>query len=62
MGKVEEQIKTKLKQDIFNDTLAIFEFINARFVLDEAQKDEVIQKLHKLNSDLGEFLDDKKLA
>ncbi len=62
MGKIEEKIKNEIFQEIFSDTLRIFEFINARFELDERQQDAVIKKLHRCNSELTELLKQSKLS
>lgn len=61
MGMFEEQIKQELMQTLFSDTLKIYETINAKFDLDDKQKNEVISKLSQLNLELGEVLKNTKL-
>jgi len=49
-------------QTIFNDSAAIFEFIENRFNLSDEQKKEVINKINVCNNDLNKILKEAKLS
>jgi hypothetical protein len=62
MGVVENSIKANLLRNVYDDFVKVYEFIDARFDLSEAQKDEVIKKINFFNDDLSAFLKDVKLS
>ncbi len=62
MGKVEEKIKQELFQTIFNDSYKIYEFIENRFILEEEDKSNIIEKINKLNNELIAILNGVKLS
>lgn len=62
MGMFEAKIKEELMQSIFNDTANIYDFIENRFALDEATRQELIQRLNAFNNDLSKLLKESKLA
>jgi len=62
MGIIEDKIKLDLMQTIFNDSASIFEFIENRFHLSDAQKKEVIDKINACNNDLNKILKEAKLS
>jgi len=61
MGKVEDKIKAEIMQQVFLDTLKIYEFLENRFDLDEETKDKLISKLHEINSSLEDILSSRNL-
>lgn len=62
MGIVEDKIKDDLLQSVYADCIGVYEFIDARFSLDEEQRDVVIKKINDLNSDLVTILKEVKLS
>ena len=62
MGKVEEKIKQELFQTIFNDSYKIYEFIDNRFILEEEDKSNIIEKINILNNELIAILNGVKLS
>ena len=62
MGKVEEKIKQELFQTIFNDSYKIYEFIDNRFILEEEDKSNIIEKINRLNNELIAILNGVKLS
>jgi hypothetical protein len=62
MGMIEDKIKLDLMQTIFNDSSAIFEFIENRFKLTDEQKNEIITKINTCNNDLHKILKEAKLS
>lgn len=62
MGKFEAKIKEDLMQSIFNDTTKIYEMIETRFLLDDANRDALISLCNQFNNDLSLMLKETKLA
>lgn len=62
MGVVENSIKANLLRNVYDDFVKVYEFIDARFDLSEAQKDEVIKKINFFNDELRTILKDVKLS
>ncbi len=62
MGKFEAKIKEDVMQSIFNDTTKIYEMIETRFVLDDANRDALIALCNQFNNDLSLMLKETKLA
>lgn len=62
MGVVEKSIKANLLRNVYDDFVKVYEFIDARFDLSEAQKDEVIKKINFFNDELRMILKDVKLS
>ena len=62
MGKIEEKIKDDLLQNVYADTVSIYEFIESRFALNEEQREELIRKINTLNNDLAIMLKEVKLS
>jgi len=62
MGIIEDKIKADLMQSVYADSIAIYEFIESRFSLDEVKRDEVIKKINTLNDELLITLKDVKLS
>ncbi|KIM06283.1 MAG: hypothetical protein KU38_13115 [Sulfurovum sp. FS08-3] len=62
MGTIEDKIKLDLMQTIFNDSSAIFEFIENRFKLNDEQKKDIVTKINTCNNDLYQILKDVKLV
>jgi len=62
MGIIEDKIKADLLQSVYADSIAIYEFIESRFILDDKTRDEVIKKINTLNDDLATVLKETKLS
>lgn len=62
MGNIENKIREEVIKEIFNDTAKMFDYIENRFILDEKEKDVVIEKLNSFNNDLFNLLKEVKLA
>ncbi|WP_455756287.1 hypothetical protein [Sulfurimonas sp.] len=62
MGMIEDKIKADLMQSVYADSISIYEFIDSRFSLTEAKRDEVIKKINTLNDDLITILKGVKLS
>ena len=62
MGKIEDKIKEDLMQSIYADSVSIYEFIESRFSLNEAKREDVIKKINILNDELLVILKDVKLS
>ncbi|WP_304546443.1 hypothetical protein [Sulfurimonas microaerophilic] len=62
MGKVEDKIKVDLLQNIYADTVAIYEFIESRFALAEEERQKIIERINSMNDGLVLILKDVKLS
>ncbi|QOP40760.1 hypothetical protein [Sulfurimonas marina] len=62
MGKVEDKIKVDLLQNIYSDSVAIYEFIESRFKLAEEERQKIIERINSMNDGLVLILKDVKLS
>ncbi|MDH4945302.1 hypothetical protein [Sulfurimonas sp. C5] len=62
MGKIEDQIKVDLLQNIYADSVAIYEFIESRFALGEEERQKIIERINAMNDGLVLVLKNVKLS
>lgn len=62
MGAIEEKIKQDLLSQIFSDTFKIYDFIDARFNLNEEERSQVIAQINAFNDELTKTLKETKLS
>jgi hypothetical protein len=62
MGLFEDKIKQEIMQNIFADSLKMYETIDSKFTLNPEQKQKVLEKISTLNNDLNTLIKDIKLS
>ncbi|WP_419763668.1 MAG: hypothetical protein ACNI28_07595 [Arcobacter sp.] len=62
MGLFEDAIKQEIMQNIFADSLKMYETIDNKFKLNAQQKQKILEKISSLNSDLNTLIKDIKLS
>lgn len=62
MGLFEDKIKQEIMQNIFADSLKMYETIDSKFTLNPEQKQKILEKISTLNSDLNTLIKDIKLS
>ncbi|PLY10093.1 MAG: hypothetical protein C0626_06435 [Arcobacter sp.] len=62
MGLFEDAIKQEIMQNIFADSLKMYETIDNKFKLNAQQKQQILEKISSLNSDLNTLIKDIKLS
>ncbi len=62
MGLFEDTIKQEIMQNIFADSLKMYETIDNKFKLNAEQKQKILEKISNLNNDLNILIKDIKLS
>ncbi len=62
MGLFEDKIKQEIMQNIFADSLKMYETIDNKFTLNAQQKQKILEKISNLNNDLNILIKDIKLS
>jgi hypothetical protein len=62
MGLFEDKIKQEIMQNIFADSLKMYETIDNRFTLNAEQKQKILEKISTLNTDLNALIKNIKLS
>lgn len=62
MGLFEDAIKQEIMQNIFADSLKMYETIDNKFNLNAEQKQKILEKISNLNNDLNILIKDIKLS
>ncbi len=62
MGLFEDKIKQEIMQNIFADSLKMYETIDSKFTLNAEQKQKILEKISTLNTDLNALIKNIKLS
>ncbi|ADG91939.1 chromosome partition protein [Arcobacter nitrofigilis DSM 7299] len=62
MGLFEDKIKQEIMQNIFADSLKMYETIDNKFTLSPEEKQKILEKISTLNNDLNTLIKDIKLS
>jgi hypothetical protein len=62
MGIIEDKIKVEILQNVFNDTIKIYDYLDNRFEFDNEIRDKIVALLHEFNNNLVDILKNVKLS